>query len=204
MHPNPIFRRTEQAQALDLASQRGFGILSMNGEDAPITAHIPFTLMDGAVHAHLLASNPIWRALNDGPRPALLSVSGPDAYISPDWYGVEDQVPTWNYWAVNLRGPLEARPQAELRGMLDELSAHFEGQLLPKKPWVTDKMTPEIIEKMMRAIRPVRMKIDAIESTMKLGQNKTPQARQGAADGVEAAGIGMETGALAALMRALD
>jgi len=57
------------------------------------------------VHAHLVRSNPIAQCLRAGERKAVLAVSGPDAYVSPDWYArMPDQVPTWNYVAVHLRG----------------------------------------------------------------------------------------------------
>ena len=52
------------------------------------------------------------------PGPAVLAVIGPDGYISPDWYGtheqVPDQVPTWNYIAVHLRGILHPLPAQAL------------------------------------------------------------------------------------------
>ena len=45
----------------------------------------------GLAELHLARSNPIARA--SLPTPALIAVSGPDAYISPDWYGPHEQVP---------------------------------------------------------------------------------------------------------------
>jgi transcriptional regulator len=94
MHPNPSFRQTPKEHALDIAAKRGFGVLAVNGTDGPIAAHIPFELFEGCVRLHLARSNPILRA--GLPMPAVLMVSGPDAYVSPDWYGAVDQVPTWN------------------------------------------------------------------------------------------------------------
>ena len=97
MHPNPIFRKTETAKNIAFARMRCFGILSVNSDDGPLLSHIPFILTeDGAsLEAHLVRSNPILRLL-DTPQKAVIAVSGPDAYISPDWYLVADQVPTWN------------------------------------------------------------------------------------------------------------
>ncbi len=201
MHPNPTFRNTPEAQALQFAAERGFGILSINGPDAPLTAHVPFVIAGNRLRAHLVASNSLLRALTDGARPALMSVSGPDSYISPDWYELEDQVPTWNYIAVNLRGSLAAMPQGQLRAVLDETSDAFETRLLPKPVWKTTKMPDEALDRMMRQIRPVEMVIESVESTFKLGQNKPDTARLAAADKVDSDGIGHELGALAERMR---
>lgn len=152
--------------------------------------------------AHLVRSNPIWAAIAT-PQPALLIVSGPDAYVSPDWYGVADQVPTWNYVAVHLSGQLARRDLATLGPHADRLSAEMEGRLAPKPPWTSDKMTPEALARLRRMIVPVALTVSGVESTWKLNQNKPAEAIAAAADGIEAAGIGQETKALAALMRRL-
>lgn len=117
-------------------------------------AHVPFLLEGDCADLHLVRSNPILRGL-DTSCPAVISVTGPDGYISPDWYGLADQVPTWNYVAVHLRGTLERRPEAELRALLDRQSAFFEARLAPKPPWIADKMPKEVLARMMRAIAPV-------------------------------------------------
>ncbi|WP_456391283.1 FMN-binding negative transcriptional regulator [Profundibacter sp.] len=203
MHPNPVFRRTPDQTNLGFARDRGFGILSVNGNDAPLMAHIPFALSEDGKSAdlHLLRSNPITRALGQ-PKRAVLAVSGPDSYISPDWYGVEDQVPTWNYIAVHLRGTLTQLPADALRASIDTLAAQFEDRLLPKTPWSNDKMPPEALDKMMRMIVPFRFDVETVEGSWKLGQNKPEAARTSAAKHLQAYGIGQETTLLAALMLA--
>ena len=86
MHPNPAFRQDPREKNLAFARERGFGLLTINGPDGPLAAHIPFLLNADASFAelHLARSNPIARA--PLPAPALIAISGPDAYISPDWY----------------------------------------------------------------------------------------------------------------------
>lgn len=202
MHPNPAFRAEEAARHVEFARARGFGVLAVSEGDIPLLSHVPFLLSeDGAeVELHLVRSNPIIRALAE-PRLARIAVSGPDGYISPDWYGVADQVPTWNYVAIHLTGYLEVLPQERLRDLLDRQSAFFERQLLPKPVWSADKMDPSALERMMRMIVPCRMRVTDIQGTWKLNQNKPDEARSNAADQVGLAGIGSEIGRLAALMQ---
>ena len=151
-----------------------------------------------------MRSNPIARALTTS-QPALLTVSGPDGYISPDWYGEDGQVPTWNYIAVHLRGQLQLLPQDDLRGVLERVSDEFETRLAPKPIWKIDKLSMDALDKMMRMIIPIRLDITSIDSTRKLGQNKPDSARLGAADGLATSNIGSELSALAQMMReALD
>jgi transcriptional regulator len=201
MHPNPAFRQIGPDRNLDFARSRGFGILAVAGPTGPLVSHVPFLIApDGAsLDLHLVRSNPILAVL---PAPAVIAVSGPDGYVSPDWYGVADQVPTWNYIAVHLRGVLGALPPQDMRDLLDRQSAGFESRLAPKQPWTVAKMSPDARDRMMRAIIPCRMPIAAIDGTWKLGQNKPEEVRLAAAAGMERSGIGAETRALAALMRA--
>ena len=125
MHPNPIFRSSDHAKSLNFAAKRGFGVVSINGENGPIAAHIPFVFNEdrSRVAFHLMRSNPVARA---GSQPALLAISGPDGYISPDWYGVEQLVPTWNYVAVHIRGTLNVLEANALEPHLRALAGEFE------------------------------------------------------------------------------
>jgi transcriptional regulator len=202
MHPNPVFHTGDRARNLAYARERGFGVLAVCVEAAPVMAHVPFLICedDETVLLHLVRSNPIARALKT-PLQTRIAVSGPDSYISPDWYDVDDQVPTWNYVAVHLTGQLELRPSEELRATLDAQSALYEDRLLPKTPWTTGKMTPAVLDKMMRMIVPCRMKITGVDGTWKLNQNKPDNVRLRAADHVDAFGLGHEVQLLSAMMR---
>ncbi len=190
MHPNPSYRKTPESTNIDFVRARGFGALSINGPDVPMCSHIPFWLSDDASYAeaHLVRSNPIFKALQDGPKPALLAVSGPDAYMSPDWYEIDDQVPTWNYVAVHLIGELQLSPQQDLLAHLDRLSGFFEAGLLPKPVWMTSKVTPDALARMMRMIAPVKFAITKIDATWKLAQPKGAEARLASAKGLRASG----------------
>jgi transcriptional regulator len=202
MHTNPAFRAATPQENLAFARQRGFGILMVNGAEGPLASHIPFLLdAEGqTAELHLTRSNPIARL--GQAVPALVAVSGPDAYVSPDWYGVEDQVPTWNYVAVHLRGVLEPMDVEGMRAHVDALSAEHEGRLLPKKPWVSDKMSDGVMPRMMRMILPFRLVIASVEGTWKLSQNKTPEVRARATEALAGQGDPGSHG-IAALMQAL-
>ncbi len=182
MHTNPAFRGADRVTNLAFAQKRGFGVLAVNGPDGPLISHVPFVLNAGGTQAdvHLTRSNPIARA--GLPANAVIAVMGPDAYISPDWYEVPDQVPTWNYVAVHLRGRLVALDESVMRDHVDELSAVHEGRLVPKQPWTSDKMADGVMPRMMRMILPYRLEIAAVEGTWKLSQNKDADVQARTAD----------------------
>ena len=204
MHSNPAFRRVSRDRNLGFAAQRGFGVLAIDGA-GPLVSHVPFVLTEdgAALHAHLVRSNPIARSLCEKERAAVLAVSGPDSYVSPDWYGDDaaDQVPTWNYVAVHIRGTLRRRPDETLRAHLDALSARFENALRPKPPWMPARVSPDRLGTLMRSIMPVELAVESVEGTWKLNQNKDESVRLRAAGHVESEGYGQEAVSLARLMR---
>ena len=116
--------------------------------------------------------------------------------------GVADQVPTWNYVAVHLRGAVAgAAGWTRCAGVLERLSGSgaMEARLLPKPVWLMDKVEQGALAKMLRQIVPLEMDVSGIDGTWKLGQNKTDGAavRAGAAmDG----SVGSELAVLGALM----
>ncbi|NOE33861.1 FMN-binding negative transcriptional regulator [Ruegeria sp. HKCCD7318] len=201
MHPNPAFCAEERARHIEFARDRGFGVLVLSTDGAPLLSHVPILLSDDGrvAELHLVRSNPIVRAL-EKPKAAKIAVQGPDGYISPDWYEVEDQVPTWNYVAVHLTGELELRPQEELLDLLNRQSAFYEERLQPKPPWATGKMSNEALTKMMRMIVPCRMQVEDVQGTWKLSQNKPDDVRLRASEQI-ASGIGSELNVLQELMR---
>jgi transcriptional regulator len=189
MHPNRVFAWEDREAMLAFVADTAFATIAAEG---PVVVHAP-VLVAGPDRLlfHVSRGN---RAKLDGRR-AIVSVLGPDAYISPDWYGTDDQVPTWNYLSVEAEGPLRRLDETELAILLDGLSAAHEARLAPKPAWTRAKMKPGRFEGMLKAIVGYELGIEALRGTRKLGQNKDEATRRAAA-----AGLAPFNPALAALM----
>jgi len=180
MHPNRAFAWDDREAMLALVGDVAFCTICVDG---PMVVHAPVVVAGpDRLRFHISRSNRAAGSL-DGAR-ALVSCLGPDAYVSPDWYGTPDQVPTWNYLAVEAEGPLRRLEEAELAALLDTLSAQHEARLVPKPAWTRAKMTPGRFEAMLKAIIGYELTIEALRGTRKLGQNKREAERVGAAEGL--------------------
>ena len=181
--------------------------VASEGAGGPLLSHIPFVVAEGggAVHAHLVRSNPIARCLLAGERQggARGERTGRLRLSRLVRGGAADQVPTWNYIAVHLRGTLRLRPEETLHAHLDALSARFEHDLRPKPPWRISKVPEAHLARLMRAIMPIELAVEAVDGTWKLNQTKTDEIRLRAAEHVGTEGFGQETARLAQLMRNL-
>ena len=178
MHPNRAFAWEDTDAMLALVADVAFCTICIDG---PQVIHVPVVVdAPDRIRFHVARTN---RAALDGRR-ALLSCLGPDAYISPDWYGTADQVPTWNYLAVEAEGPLRRLDEGELATLLDDLSAAHEARLAPKPLWTRAKMTPGRFEAMLNAITGYELAIEDLRGTLKLGQHKKADERAAAAAGL--------------------
>jgi transcriptional regulator len=196
MHPGGLFEWSDREDMLAFVADVAFCTIFAAGAAGPAAFHVPAVVAGpDRIRFHVSRSNRGAAAL-DGAR-LLLSCTGPDAYVSPDWYGTEDQVPTWNYVAIEAEGPARPLSEAELADLLDALSAAHEARLAPKPPWTRAKMSPGRFEAMLRAIVGYEIQIEALRGTRKLGQNKRGSELAGAIAGLEASGHAD----LAALMR---
>lgn len=198
MHPDAAFRWQDRSAMRAFAAEVGFGMLFLTTPDGPRVAHVPFVFLDeDHIGFHIARGNAMTKHL-DGAE-ALFVINGPDGYISPDWYGQSDQVPTWNYMALELQGPVRQLDHVALIDQVDALSEYQEKRLAPKEPWTRDKMSDGLFDKLLRGISGFELDITAWRSTVKLGQNKSAEARAAAADGAQAAG----NSSIAYLMRNL-
>lgn len=196
MHPNSAFRPRQDDLAALLVREIGFAAIFANTPDGPRVAHAPVVLSDDAatLQFHLARGNALTRHLDGGT--ALAVVQGPDAYVSPGWYTAADQVPTWNYVAVEMEGTVQKLDDAALVAQLDALSAQQEHRIGANPPWTRDKVNPAAFSRLTGAITGFEMRITAWRPTLKLSQNKPADERERVTAGLEATGHG----ALAQLM----
>jgi transcriptional regulator len=155
----------------------------------------------GVLRGHLARANPQWRDITPSVE-ALVLFDGPDSYITPSWYETKRQtgrdVPTWNYVAVQVRGPIEIREDESW--LLDHLRALVDRQEAGRpEPWSVDDPPEGYIPTHAKAIVGLELRITSIEAKRKLSQNRLAMDFDGVVEGLEA-GSGRER-AVAAEMR---
>lgn len=194
MHPNPRFRPGDEAAMVAQALAIGFAHIFADTPAGPMVAHAPLSEVDGALRFHLARANRIVPHLA-GAR-ILASVAGPHGYISPNWYvAPTNQVPTWNYVAIEIDGIARALDEAGLRAQLDALADAHEPR---PDPWTLAKTDPVIVAKLLAAIVGFEIAVTAVRGTDKRSQNKPEADRERVVAGLRAQG----NDALAAAMAA--
>ena len=197
MHPNPLFRSDDRQLFETLIDQIGFGTVFLTTPDGPRVAHTPLlSTGDGAVQFHLARGNALTRHL-DGAT-ALVTINGPDAYVSPRWYEDRDTVPTWDYVALEMEGRVRRMADEGLEAFLHAMIAKHEARI-EGEPWRAEESSDATWSKLFRGIMGFELEVQAWRPTLKLSQKKSPAEREAIAAGQDARG----NGAIATLMRGL-
>jgi transcriptional regulator len=181
MHPNRNFHIEDREAMAALVRELGFGVLFVPTADGLRAVHVPVLLDCGRLRFHVSRGNAVHATLAAGAR-ALFVATGPHAYISPEWYGLEDRVPTWNYVAVELEGPVRPLDPEGLSRLVDALSAEQEGGLAPKRPWTRAEMSEGRYEGLLKSITGFEMQVEAWRGTAKVDQDKPQVVRDRIAD----------------------
>lgn len=178
----PAHFREERPEALgELIRAYPLATLVTTGPDGIIANHVPLLLEDGRLLGHLARANPQWRDSNGD---VLAIFTGPDHYISPNWYPSKAEqgrvVPTWNYVAVHAYGKLLIHDDpAWLRALVTRLTDTHEAQLV--RQWSVSDAPADYIDGLLKAIVGIEIRIERLEGKWKLSQNRPAEDRAGAA-----------------------
>lgn len=181
MHPNRKFQLEDREAMAALVRELGFGTLFVPTAEGLRAVHVPVMLDGDRLRFHVSRGNAVHHTLAAGAQ-ALFVATGAHAYISPEWYGLEDRVPTWNYVAVELEGPVQLLEPDALALLVDDLSADQEARLAPKPPWTRARMSEGRFEGLLKSISGFQMHVAAWRGTAKVDQDKPQEVRDRIAD----------------------
>lgn len=107
---------------------------------------------------------------------------GPQAYVSPNWFNVENTVPTWNYVALQLRGTLcIENDHRQLMHTLRITCSHMESEHFigdTARQWNMDSVDPKLVDKLSHMVTAFSIKGVTLEGVKRLSQDKDYQDMQ--------------------------
>jgi transcriptional regulator len=190
---NPRWFKEDRPEFLQAEIRRlSFGTLVTNASSGLLASHVPM-MLDlskggyGRLYGHVARGNTQWRDTPSGSE-GLAIFLGPDAYITPRWYETKKEdgrvVPTWNYVAIHVRGPVTFFEDPErLREAVTNLTQHHESTA--EEPWeVSDAPEPYIAAE-LKSIVGFEMPITRIEGKWKMSQNRSEADREGVIAGLD-------------------
>lgn len=187
----PPYREPDGSWMVNLIRNSPLALLMSNGSSAkgPFATHLPvipdpemtgdwsadlsgFTLL-----GHMNRANPHWAALTSGDT-ALLTFTGPHAYVSPTVYQVTPAAPTWNFTSVHARGTIqkleETESAEETLHVVKSTVRAFEGTF--GADW---DMTESIsyFRQILPGVGSFRFTVSGADGMFKLSQEQRPEIR---------------------------
>jgi transcriptional regulator len=172
MYIPEIYKNENPEEIRDFLRTNAFGILVTHQDGKSCATHIPLELATNdkgkeMLHGHISRANEQVSHLIDGSE-VLCIFNGPHSYISASWYDFEE-VSTWNYIAVQVRGKLSILDAEGLRKSVKALMDKYEAP--QENPIDMDSLS----EKTMRQIKGIigfEIEITSIEAAKKMSQNR--------------------------------
>lgn len=189
------FKETNLETLRALMHEHPLATLVTLGADGLFASHVPLEhdpepAPFGTLRGHLARGNPQWRDLKPETE-ALAIFQGPEAYVSPSWYATKREngkvVPTWNYAVVHARGPLIVHDDPVWLGKLVQRLTDGQERRFAE-PWKVDDAPPEFIDRQLKAIVGIEIRLTRLDGKWKMSQNRPAADREGVAGGLEALG----------------
>lgn len=173
MYIHPLNKWEDEPEIVDFIRKNAFATLISQVEGKPWATHLPFVLgqneSDEAIlSGHLAKANPQWKSISEH-QDVLVIFQGPHAYISSSWYNHEN-VPTWNYLAVQVHGKIRLIEGEELINHLKSLTDIYE-EGRPNRVRV-ETMTESYVASQLKALVGFEIKIEEVKASAKLSQNR--------------------------------
>ncbi|MED1125761.1 MULTISPECIES: FMN-binding negative transcriptional regulator [Bacillus] len=172
MYIPKYFKVENVDEILDFVQKNSFGTIVTTEQGKPIATHLPLGFNkkgdDYYITGHVSFGNLQWRTFETC-QDVLVMFQGPHAYISSSWYGHEE-VPTWNYQAIHIYGQASILERDELIEELTIMMGKYEKHR--ENPILWDNLSPQLLERQLKAIVGFKIKVEEIQAAYKLSQNR--------------------------------
>lgn len=172
MYIPDIYKNNNPEEIRSFLKANAFGILVTHKDGKSVATHIPleWAVKDNGteiLHAHISKANEQVDHLHDDLE-VLCIFNGPHSYVSSSWYDFEE-VPTWNYIAVQVRGTITILDEEGLRASVKALMDKYES---PQKNPIDMEQLSDKTMRQMNGIIGFELEINSIEAAYKLSQNR--------------------------------
>lgn len=168
--PN-IYKSEDQDLLRKIISENGFALL-ISDKDKLAATHSMFLLNENGgdfyLETHISKANFQAKVLKDGDE-VLCDFLGAHSYISSSWYNHQN-VSTWNYEAVQIRGKVKLMNDDELYEHLRKLT--FKYEKTQKCPMFVENMGADFVKKEMKGAFGIHIFAAEIFIVNKLSQNR--------------------------------
>jgi len=173
MYDIPYFKAAHPEEVLLFMQAHPFALVcGANEKGIPVATQVPILFEQREeklfLLGHFMKKQDHTNAFNQNPN-ALVVFSGAHTYVSASWYEDKQTASTWNYQSVHASGKIQFQDGEFLLRLLTRLTETFEET---GSPSLVQKMDPDYIQQMMKAIVGFEMEVHSVRHVFKLSQNR--------------------------------
>lgn len=177
MYIPALNKMTDRSEILAFMQRFSFATIITARDNLPVATHLPFmATLDGddlLLSAHFAKANNQWHDIET--QTNLVIFSEPHAYISPQHYEKEQNVPTWNYLSVHAYGKARILSDAtEAMALIEKTILFYETAY--KQQW--DTLPANYRTGLLNGIVAFTIVVTDLQAKKKLSQNKTRAEQQ--------------------------
>ena len=187
------FEETDAAEVAALMAAFPLACLVAQTPEGLVANHLPLLVgPDGALIGHVALANDVHRLVAEG-QEVMAVFRGEEAYVSPNLYPSKAahhrHVPTWNYQAVHVHGPIAFRHDEKAkRAAVGLLTREHERRLNGDAGWRMADAPADYLTGMLANIVAFRIEVRRVIAKAKLSQNREPADFAGVVESLEARG----------------
>ncbi len=170
------FQVDDRSLIEDFVKKNGLATLITTGNEYPEATHVPIEWEtsdtgEQILRGHLSKSNTQWQHFLNHPKVLVIFQSPVQHYISSSWYS-HPNAPTWNYMSVHITGEVKIIEGEELWNSVSRLTDKYEK---PVQNPVSLNTLPTSVQKQMQGVVGFEIKIDNIQASFKMSQNRSDE-----------------------------
>lgn len=174
MYIPKIFKKENSKQVIEFIKENSFATLISIENEKSLASHIPIDIINFEneyyLTGHLSKANTQITSLEKN-KNVLITFIGSNHYISSKWYNHEN-VPTWNYIAVQVRGEIELITNKDkLIEFLSYQIDKYEDKV--KSSLKLSHLSDDFLSKEIKGIVGFKISIQNIDIAYKLSQNRS-------------------------------
>jgi len=169
MHLPTAYQTTDTDKINHFIKTNNFADLVTVNNGNILSNKVPFYFdsIDNCLYGHFGKHNNQLKDIKES-NDALVIFSGANCYVSPQWYASKNNVPTWNFQTLQIRGPATILNENDLFTLLENLTALHEAKLPAQ--WTMGELDSTIKEKLVQLIVGFKIEIEDIKFKEKLSQ----------------------------------
>ena len=171
MYKLPYFTEKDSEKVISFIKENYFAVITGTGNRYPVATHIPLEIRQEGdqliLSGHLMKNSDHHKAFEKNDR-VLVVFNGPHTYVSASWYTKPASASTWNYMTVHAKGKIRFGDEATTHEAVKKLTNRYEA---PESPAAFDKLDPDYVSKLVKAIVSFDIFVEEIDNVFKLSQN---------------------------------